>query len=106
MSLFNFFGTTVKHTTDFWGNKKTIVHNRSTGVKKEYTRKRSLFGDYTDVRIKHSNGYESRGRARTNFWGERVYEGECFACNGTGRHRSGNTCRKCGGSGVYRRTSR
>ena len=29
-------GTTVRRTTDFWGNKKTIVHNHKTGTTKEY----------------------------------------------------------------------
>lgn len=41
-----------------------------------------------------------------NFFGCRykVTSGECFSCHGTGTVH-GKTCRKCGGSGVYSRTS-
>lgn len=151
-------GETITRTTDFWGNKKTIVHNHRTGTTKEYTHKRGLFSDRTDVKVSRKGNVIGEGSIKKDFFGRaeetlkfksgRVrksvkkmdrgffgnkdetvqydanghvvgrkqghrsllfntytdeYTGECFACNGTGIHSSGNVCRKCDGSGVYRK---
>ena len=111
-SIFNALtgtGETVRKTTDFWGNRRTIVHNHSTGTTREYTRKKGFFSDYTEVKVKRNGERIASGRIKKKDYllFERVkheYEGKCFCCNGTGVHRSGNTCRKCGGTGVFRKT--
>lgn len=160
-SIYNYVtgtGETVRKTTDFWGNKRTVVHNYDTGTTSTYTRGQGFFGNQTDVRIERNGKAVATGRIGKNIWGEscktmkyangkvrksvhkrkcgffgnrdktvhydaygnvvgrakgkhglifntytREYEGVYFACNGTGIHRSGNDCRKCGGSGVYRK---
>ena len=65
-------GTSVKRTTDFWGNKKTIVHNYSTGITKEYTRNQGFFGDRTDVKVTRNGEEVSRGHIKRNFLGHDV----------------------------------
>ena len=97
-------GTSVKRTTDFWGNKKTIVHNYKTGTTKEYTHNQGFWGNRTDVKVKHNGDEIGRGHIRKNFlWGySREYTGKCFRCDGTGIYQpTGKTCRRCGGSGIY-----
>ena len=65
-------GTTVTRTTDFWGNKKTIVHNYDTGTTKEYTHNQGFWGNRTDVKVKR-NGKEIRsGHIKKNFWGNDI----------------------------------
>ena len=65
-------GTSVKRTTDFWGNKKTIVHNYGTGTTKEYTHNQGFFGNRTDVKIKRNGEEVSRGHIKRNFWGNGI----------------------------------
>ena len=65
-------GTSVKRTTDFWGNKKTIVHNYNTGTTKEYTHNQGFFGNRTDVKVKRNGEEVSRGHIKRDFWGHNV----------------------------------
>ena len=161
-SLFNSItgtGVTVRKTTDFWGNKRTVIRDYDRGTTKTYTRGQGLFGTRTDVRVERDGKTVLKGHIGKNIWGEscktmeyaegrvrksvhkrrcgffgnhdetvhydaggnvigrgsgqhglvsnsytREYEGVCFACNGSGSYRSGKTCRKCGGSGIFRKT--
>lgn len=160
-SMFNALtgtGVTVRRTTDFWGNRKTIVHDYNSGTRKEYSHDRGLFSNRTDVRIKRHGKQIGKGSIKTDIFGNsretleysegktrktvknynrgffgnkdetvhydkdgkvighrkgkhtlifdyytQEYTGTCYCCNGTGTHRSGTTCRKCGGSGIYRK---
>lgn len=65
-------GTSVKRTTDFWGNKKTIVHNYGTGTTKEYTHNQGFFGNRTDVKVKRNGNVVGRGHIKKDFWGHDV----------------------------------
>ena len=161
-SMFNAItgtGTTIRRTTDFWGNKKTVVHNYDSGTTKEYTHGQGFFGNRTDVKVKRhgrvvgkgniKKGFFSRaketidyseGRVRRTekkynqgFFGNRdetvlyddsgnvighrkgrrglvfnkytqEFTGECYVCHGSGTFRTGAPCRKCNGTGVYRRS--
>ena len=62
-------GTSVTRTTDFWGNKKTIVHNHRTGTTKEYTHNQGWLGNRTDVKVKRNGKEVSRGHIKRNFLG-------------------------------------
>ena len=110
-ALYNSFtgtGVTVRRRRDFWGNVRTEVRNYDTGITKEYTHRKGFFSDNTDVRVTRNNKEVGRGRIRnSSFIIDRTtheYTGECYACKGTGIHRSGNPCRRCNGTGVYHRT--
>ncbi len=100
-------GETVRKTRDFWGNTRTVVHNYNTGTTREYTHKKGFFSDRTEVRVKRDGETIGNGRIKKNNWGfnrtTHEYTGECFACDGSGTHRSGKPCRRCGGTGVYRK---
>ena len=62
-------GTTITRTTDFWGNKKTIVHNYDTGTTKEYTHGRGFFGNRTDVKVSRNGRTIANGHIKKDFWG-------------------------------------
>lgn len=150
-------GTTITRKKDFWGNKKTIVHNYDTGTTKEYTHDKGFFGNRTDVNVYHDGKQIAKGHIKKDFLGRdvekldyehgrvkksvkkmncgflgnhdntvhydksgRVLEEKkgrrgmifgtyteehkfiCSCCNGTGIfQRTGEKCRKCGGTGVY-----
>ena len=49
-------GTTVTRKKDFWGNKKTIVHNYDTGTTKEYTHGQGFLGNRCEYCRKVLNG--------------------------------------------------
>lgn len=65
-------GTTVTRTTDFWGNKKTIVHNYNTGTTKEYKHNQGFFGNRTDVKVKRNGEKIGHGHIKKNFWGHDI----------------------------------
>ena len=74
-SLFNAItrsGTTVRRTTDFWGNPKTVVHNYDTGTTKEYTHNKGLFGDRTDVKVYRNGSRVGEGSIKRRFLGHDV----------------------------------
>lgn len=74
-SLFNAItqsGTTIRRTRDFWGNRKTIVHNYDTGTTKEYTHNQGLFGDRTDVKVYRNGSRVGQGNIKRSFWGTNV----------------------------------
>ena len=73
--LFNYMtgtGTTVTRTSDFWGNKKTIVHNYDTGTTKEYTHHQGFFSDHTDVKVLRDGEEVARGNIKRDFWGRGI----------------------------------
>lgn len=99
-------GTSVKRTTDFWGNPKTIVHNYKTGTIKEYTHNQGFFDNHDQTTHYDDNGCEvgerngKRGLIFNTYSSE--YTGKCFRCDGTGIYQpTGKTCRKCGGTGIF-----
>jgi len=74
-SLFNAItrsGTTVRRTTDFWGNPRTVVHNYDTGTTKEYTHNQGLFGDRTDVKVYRNGSRVGKGSIKRSFLGHDV----------------------------------
>lgn len=64
-------GVTVRKTTDFWGNKRTIVRNYNTGTTKTVTHGQGFFGNKTDVRIERDGKTVLKGRIGKNFLGEK-----------------------------------
>lgn len=101
-------GTTVTRKKDFWGNKKTIVHNYDTGTRKEYVHRRGFFSDSDQSTYYDRRGRQTgqRNRRHTLFSGTySEYTGTCFRCDGSGIFApTGQPCRRCGGSGVYRKS--
>lgn len=65
-------GTTITRTRDFWGNKKTIVHNYDTGTTKEYTHNQGFFSNRTDVKVSRNGREVARGNIKRDFWGHDV----------------------------------
>lgn len=97
-------GTTVRRTRDFRGRKKTIVHNHSTGVTKEYTHGCGFWGNRADVKVRKSGAQVATGTLHQN-GRHGTYEGTCYRCNGTGTFaKTGEPCRRCGGTGRYRKS--
>ena len=73
--LFNYLtqsGTTVTRTRDFWGNKKTVVHNYDTGTTKEYKHGQGFFGDRTDVKVYRDGRRVGKGSIKKDVWGHDV----------------------------------
>lgn len=97
-------GTTVTRTRDFWGRKKTVVHDYGTGTTKEYTHGCGFWGNQTKVKVREGGALTGTGTLRDH-GRHGTFEGTCFRCNGTGIFaRTGKTCRKCGGTGRYHKS--
>lgn len=62
-------GETVRHTTDFWGNRRTVVHDYDTGTRKTYTHKKGVFSDRTDVRVERHGKTVGKGSIKKDVWG-------------------------------------
>ena len=56
--------------------------------------------------VPHGQAEDNYVECGSDFWGHKYKKtrGMCYRCNGTG-HVHGRTCRKCGGSGKFSRTT-
>ncbi len=56
--------------------------------------------------VPHGEAEDNYVKRGSDFWGHKYKKtsGICYACHGTGYVR-GRTCRKCGGSGKFSRTT-
>jgi hypothetical protein len=123
------FGTTVHHSTDFLGRRKKVVVHHDSGKSKHISHGHGFLGNVTHIEKRHGNAVVETSTHKRRFWGghdrtthkangnridsehrpgffrshgSRRVSGSCWPCEGTGTFpRTGKTCRRCGGSGLY-----
>lgn len=61
-------GTTIRRTTNFWGKRKTIVHDHKSGTTKEYTHKQGLLRNRTDVKVRRNGKVVGEGNIKEGWF--------------------------------------
>ncbi|HPP52183.1 MAG TPA: hypothetical protein PK777_04460 [Thermoguttaceae bacterium] len=94
---------------NFWGNKyETLEHTDGSGRSSKRKFNVGIFVPKDKLTTYDAQGRETGyGEGKHGvFTGiyRSHYDGQCWTCNGTGTfQKTGKPCRKCGGTGVYRK---